>query len=218
MKRIYFIYTTPTFFDMLYKPVMASAFDGREDVDVRFAMDNSLLLDTLANDVQPPAAIKRKLLLLAQECANSGAECIVVGCTAVNTATKELASLMDVPLISVDEPMIQKVLQAGHKRIAVLSHTPINAMTIKRRLLAENPELEVDLFPVEGAADLFGQGKMAAYHALMAEQAEQIPAGYDAVMLGHISAEGADFSNISIPVYRTGSACIECIEKILNMK
>ena len=218
MKRIYFIYTTPTFFDMLYKPVMARAFDGREDVDVRFAMDHSLLLDTLANDVQPPAAIKRKLLLLAQECANSGADCVVVGCTAVNIATKELASMVDVPLISVDEPMIQKVLQAGHKRIAVLSHTPINAMTIRRRLLAENPELEVDLFPVEGAADLFAQGKIAEYHALMAQRAEQVFAGYDAMMLGHISAEDADFSAVSIPVYRTGSACIEQIEKILGTK
>lgn len=216
MKRLYFIYTIPDFYSKLYKPAMARSLDNREDLDIRFSMDSSLVLDTLANGVVPPPVIKRKLLLLAQECVNSGADVIVVGCTAVNTATKELASMLDVPIISVDEPMIQQVLKDGHKRIAVLSHTEINAATIQRRLLAENPDLVVDLYPAAGASDLFNAGRIPEYHACLAEKAASIPEDYDAIMLGHISAEDVDLSAIQVPVYRTGAACIRMIEELLN--
>ena len=90
MKRLCFIYTIPNFYNALYKPVMSEAFDGREDVEVRFLMDNSLLLDTLANGAEPTPAVERRLLRFAEDCAAVGADCIVVGCTAVNTATKKV--------------------------------------------------------------------------------------------------------------------------------
>lgn len=215
MKRIYFIYTTPTFYNTLYQPVMQDAFGSRPDTEVRFMMDSSLLLDTLANDAQPTPAVERRLLHCAELCQQAGADLIVVGCTAVNTASKKIAPMLDIPLLSVDEPMIQKVLADGKKKIAVLSHTPINAMTIRRRLLAEDPSLEVSMFPVEGAAEVFGSGDMATYHKLLKEAAEAIPADFDAIVLGHISAENVDFSRVSLPVYRTGANCIAAMEKIL---
>ncbi len=215
MKRIYFIYTTPTFYNTLYQPVMQDAFVSRPDTEVRFMMDSSLLLDTLANDAQPTPAVERRLLHCAELCQQAGADLIVVGCTAVNTASKKIAPMLDIPLLSVDEPMIQKVLADGKKKIAVLSHTPINAMTIRRRLLAEDPSLEVSMFPVEGAAEVFGPGDLATYHKLLKEAAEAIPADFDAIVLGHISAENVDFSRVSLPVYRTGANCIAAMEKIL---
>ena len=174
MKKLHFIYTTPNFQTGLYRPVMAREFDQREDVIVRFTMDNSLLLDTLANDVVPTNTTKQRLLSFAQNAEKAGADCIVVGCTAVNTATKEIASLMDVPMFSVDEPMIQAILKDGHRKIAVLSHTPINAATIKRRLLAENSELTVDLFPVEGAKEAAENEDYERLRALLKKGAESI--------------------------------------------
>lgn len=216
MKRLHFIYTIPGFYDALYRPVMARAFDGREDVEVRFTMDGSLLLDTLANGAEPTKAVKRRLLHLAESCAEGGADCIVVGCTAVNTATREIGALLDVPVLSVDEPMIRQILADGRKKVAVLSHTPINAGTIRRRLLAECPEMEVALFPVDGAAEAFNSGRTGEFQALMQAGAAAIPAGFDAVALGHISAEDVDLSALAIPVYRTGSACIQAIETILK--
>lgn len=216
MKRLYFIYTIPGFYNGLYQPVMARAFDHREDVEVRFLMDSSLLLDTLANGAEPTAAVERRLLHFAESCECAGADCIVVGCTAVNTATKKVAGLMDIPVLSVDEPVIQRVLADGKKKIAVLSHTPINAMTIRRRLLAENPQVQVELFPVAGAGDAFNAGRLEEFRALMKAGAEAIPEGFDAIVLGHISAEEVDFSQVKTPVYPTGCWCIEAIEKILE--
>ncbi|MBR2578041.1 MAG: aspartate/glutamate racemase family protein [Solobacterium sp.] len=216
MKKLHFIYTTPNFYTGLYKPVMSREFDGRDDITVRFTMDNSLLLDTLANDVIPTNITKQRLLAFAQNAEKAGADCIVVGCTAVNTATKEIASLMDVPLFSVDEPMIQAILKDGHRKIAVLSHTPINAATIRRRLLAENSELQVDLFPVEGAKEAAEGEDYERLRELLQKGAESISDDYDCIACGHITAEDVDFSNVHLPVYRTGEFAIKEINRVLK--
>lgn len=218
MKTLSFVYTIPNFYSALYQPVMDKAFSDRPDLNVRFSMDNGILLDTLANDVVPTPSVKARLFRLLENAVQAGADCVVVGCTAVNTATKELSSLFQVPVISVDEPMIQQVLADRRRRVAVLSHTPINAATIRRRLLAEDPGLTVDLFPVAGAAEDFNQGRIPEFQAKMRAGALAIPQGYDAIVLGHISAENADFSGIDTPVYRTGSACVAYIEAQLKDK
>lgn len=216
MKKLYFIYTVPNFYDALYRPVMYREYEGRDDLIVRFTADTSLLQDTLANDVIPTNTTKQRLLSFAKCAEAAGADCIVVGCTAVNTASKEVAGLLDTPMFSIDEPMIQAILKDGKKKVAVLSHTPINAGTIKRRLLAEDPQIEVDLYPVDGAKEAFEKGDMEGLRILLKEAAEAIPSGYDCIACGHISAEDADFSNISIPVYRTGEYAIKAINEVLK--
>ena len=215
-KKVFFVYTTPAFHTALYSPVMANAFDGRDDVRVYFSMDNGILLDTLENNVVPTASVKNRLYNILSNCEQAGADCIVVGCTAVNTAVKELLPLFDVPVVSVDETMIQNVLRDGKKDIAVLSHTPINAMTIERRLKAEDPSVSVSLFPVEGAADAFNGGDLAKFNALMKAAAEAIPSSFDAIALGHISAENVDFSGVKLPVYKCGESTIQTVNAILN--
>ena len=60
MKRVYFIYTTPAFYTALYQPVMSRYFAAHPELEVRFMMDSSLLLDTLANDAQPTPAVERR--------------------------------------------------------------------------------------------------------------------------------------------------------------
>lgn len=216
MKKLFFVYTTPTFYNDLYSPVMKEAFDGREDLKVYFTMDNSILLDTLDNQVVPTASVKSRLYKLLNNCEQAGADCIVVGCTAVNIAVKELLPLFDVPVISVDESMIRNVLKDKRKKVAVLSHTPINAMTIQRRLQAEDPEVEVTLFPVEGAADAFANDRVK-FAEMMKAAAEKIPAEeFDCIALGHISAENVDFSNIKLPVYKCGESTVATVTDILN--
>lgn len=215
-KKLFFVYTTPAFYNDLYSPAMKEAFDGRDDVKVYFSMDNGILLDTLENNVVPTASVKNRLYSILSNCERAGADCIVVGCTAVNTAVKELLPLFDVPVVSVDETMIQNVLRDGRKRVAVLSHTPINAMTIERRLKAENPEISVTLFPVEGAADAFANER-EKFAPLMRAAAERIPCDqFDCIALGHISAERVDFSNVKLPVYRCGESTVAAVNAILN--
>lgn len=216
MKNLFFVYTIPLFYQQLYCPVMEEAFGNDPEVTVRFTMDNSILLDTLANGVVPTDSVKDRLARLLRNCTDAGADCIVVGCTALNTATKEFSAAAAVPTISVDEPMIQKLLADGRRKIAVLSHTPINASTISRRLLAEDPTLEVELFPVAGAGDAFNSGNMDEFHRLMRAGALAIPQGFDAIALGHISAENVDFSGIATPIYKTGACCVEAIRSILR--
>lgn len=214
-KKLFFIYTNPRFMATLYQPVMAEAFDGDAKVAVRFTLDNSLLLDTLDNGGEPTPGVVRRLYNQAANCVKGGAHCIVVGCTALNTATAALKGLAEVPLISVDEPMVEAVAAAGHRRVAVLSHAGVNAMTIRRRLQAHG--LEADTFVAEGAEAAMAAEDGAGFAHAMQSVARDIR-GYDAIALGHITAERVDFSSAAVPVYRCGEWCISAVRKALADK
>lgn len=215
MKKLFYLYTIPRFFDRLYCPVMEAAFP---EVESQFVMDGSLLAETLANNAVPTEKVVRRMRRHFENMVDCGADCIIVGCTALNTATKALADAFPVPIISIDEPMICRLLRDGCRKIAVLSHASVNAETIRRRLLAEDPTLTVSLFPVDGAADAFNDGRTDDFHSLMRNGAMRIPDGFDAIALGHISAENVDFSGISLPVYKTGESCVTAVrEEILKI-
>ena len=67
-----------------------------------------------------------------------------------------------------------------------------------------------------GAGDAFNSGNMEEFHRLMRAGALAIPQGFDAIALGHISAEHVDFSGIATPIYKTGACCVEAIRSILR--
>lgn len=202
MKTLFFIYTNPRFMDALYQPVMSEAYDGREDVRVRFVCDNSLLLDSLEHDAVPTEQVKRRLERLVDNAVDAGADCIVVGCTVLNTATEELAAEKKIPVFNIDAPMIQRIWQDGCKRVAVFSHAPDNAQTIERQLAKKG--IECSLFVMPG-------GEEASFR----QQAESLSESFDGLALAHISADRMKFPDVHIPVYRSGELCIKKIDQIL---
>lgn len=202
MKTLFFIYTNPRFMDALYQPVMSEAYDGREDVRVRFVCDNSLLLDSLEHDAVPTEQVKRRLERLIDNAADAGADCIVVGCTVLNTATGELAAGKKVPVFNIDAPMIQKICQDGCKRVAVFSHAPDNARTIERQLVKQGIKCSLFVIPSGEEADFL-------------RQARNLDDSFDGLALAHISADRMQFSDVQIPVYRSGELCIRRIDQTI---
>ena len=213
MKKLFYIYTNPRFLTALYEPVMARAFDGNPEVDVTFLLDQSILKDTLANDVIPTPGVETRLGRLIRNCQEAGADCVVVGCTAMNLATNKLARQFSVPVISVDEPMIQKIAADGRKHVAILTHAEDNGETIRRRLA----ELGIDsrVFVVPGARKVMGNREALAEE--FEACAKNLPADFDCIALGHISADEVPFPDAVVPVYRSGKECIKVIKETINI-
>lgn len=216
MKKLFFIYTNPRFLTALYEPVMARTFDGREDIETYFVCDTSILLDSLKNDAVPDAGVEKRLERLIDNCIDAGADCIVVGCTVMNTATEKLSASKAVPVFNIDEPMIRRAAGDGVKKAAVLSHARDNAQTIERQLKKRG--IDCSLFVVPGAAQANQAGDRELLQSLYRSQAEKLGDDFDAVILGHISADDVDFGEACGRVYRSGKLCAQEIERVLERK
>lgn len=211
MKKLFFIYTNPRFLTALYSPVMAREFDHDPQVDVTFLLDQSILKDTLRNNVIPSAGVQRRLERLIQNCQDGGADCVVVGCTAMNLATNALAPQFQIPVISIDEPMVQRIAADGRKRVAILTHAADNGETIQRRLAHFGIESMVFVVPITKEAMDNPQEKTTCFEACAANIEDR----FDCIALGHISADDIRFAGLSIPVYRSGRECVAEIKKYL---
>lgn len=216
MKKLFFIYTNPRFLTALYEPVMARAFGDRKDLEVFFLCDTSILADALKNDGVPDESVERRLNHLIDNCIEGGADCVVVGCTVMNTAAEKLAPSKPVPVFSIDRPMIAHVAEDGVKKAAVLTHALDNGQTIERQL--KKCGVDCRIFVIPDAARANQAGDRALLQSLYRSQAEKLGDEFDAVVLGHISADDVEFGQTQGRVYRSGRLCVEEIERILERK
>ena len=226
MKKLFFIYTNPRFMTALYDPVMARTYDGNPDVKVSYLLDHSILTDTIANNTVPTPSVENRLGRLIANCEEAGADCVVVGCTAMNLATLKLAEKASVPVISVDEPMVRRIAADGCGKVAILSHAADTAetkiakfhletkgMTDRHRLGAYR--LDCGFFVVPGARVVIGDSE--AFAALFEKTAASLPGEYDAIALGHITADDIPFEGVKQRVYRPGRECIRETKRVLNL-
>lgn len=216
MKKLFFIYTNPRFLTALYEPVMAEAFSDREDLEVYFICDTSILADSLKNNAEPDESVKKRLNRLIDNSIDAGADCVVVGCTVMNTATEILSEKKPVPVFNVDAPMEEKIVRDGVKKVAILSHAEDNALTIERQLKKNG--VDCSIFVVPGAAQASQAGNRRLLLELYRRQAEKIQNSFDTIALGHISADNVNFGEVQSRIYRSGRLCIEKINHVLEEK
>ena len=213
-KKLFFIYTNPRFMGVLYEPTLSNAFDKRDDVDVRFVLDDSLLADTAKNNQIPTPSVVRRLYALVENCAAGGADCVVVGCTAINLAVKQLQGMVSVPLVGIDHPVADKVIASGAKKVVVVSHSKINAATVARMM----PGLQVDCIVPDEAAALFAAKNWSELEKLLYRTAEQADNDYDAVVFAHISTDSMRLLDGLPPrTFRIGAVAIDAISAILQL-
>lgn len=214
MKKIFFIYTNPQFLTALYQPVMEREFGSNPEVKVNFVCDNSILADSLENNTVPTASVEKRLERLIDNCIEAGADCVVVGCTVMNVATQKIAASKNVPVMNIDDPMIEKLVADNRKHVIVLSHARDNAETIERQLAKKN--IAADLFVIPGAGDANRSGDKKKLEILYRDQIVQLDDKYDAIVLAHISADDIQIPNEIVPIYRSGAICIEKMNQVLN--
>lgn len=214
MKKLFFIYTNPRFLTALYEPVMAEAFGNREDLEVYFTCDTSILADSLKNNAEPDESVEKRLNRLIDNCIDAGADCVVVGCTVMNTATEKLSAQKKVPVFNIDAPMEEKIVQDKVQKAAILSHAEDNAQTIERQLKKRGIDCSIFVVPQAAQANQAGDRKLLS--DLYRGQAEKIQDSFEAIVLGHISADNVDFGAVQNRIYRSGQLCIEEINRVLE--
>ena len=89
MKKLYTINTVNNFMEMIYTPFARPFEEQNPQIKIYNIMDDSLLPDTRAAGGMDPL-IASRMLHYAKAAEQSGADGILVTCTSVNQATKEI--------------------------------------------------------------------------------------------------------------------------------
>jgi Asp/Glu/hydantoin racemase len=151
MKRAAFVHTVTTL-PATFKSLMSEIAPG---VDMFNIVDESLLQDTIRNGELSKTTIRRLVtyLALAQE---AGADIVVVTCSSLGSAADIGRSLVDIPVLRVDEPMAEKALASGNRiGVAATLRTTLTptASLIQRKAEAAGKDISIISKLCAGAFD-----------------------------------------------------------------
>lgn len=134
-----------------------------------------------------------KVLITAQESEVGG---ILIGCSVYCPYLKLYEPFIDVPLVTVDLPMLQQALDMSHK-VGIIATTANAAPTAKKQLLQEANErgVEVDIstkIVTEGMTEL-KKGNVDNHNEIILEAAKElIEEGSEVIVLAQVTMAVAE--------------------------
>lgn len=157
-------------------------------VEVLNLVDDQLLAYARARGVDP--FLTRRVchyMLLAQE---YGVDAILNACSSVGEAADVARSLVDVPIVKIDEPMAEQAVQRG-ERIGVLA-TVASTLGPTQRLIERTAArtgrtVQVEPALCDGAFDLLMAGQTERHDAMVMEHIAALRDRCDVVVLAQAS-------------------------------
>ena len=117
------LHTTDKFMEMMSDPFTKPFLKDNPDIEQFDITDSSLIVETQKAGYATPA-VARRMYNYFMGAVEAGADAILVTCTSVNTVTKKIRDMIPVPVISVEEPVAKKAVEAATKKIGILSSVP----------------------------------------------------------------------------------------------
>jgi len=146
---------------------------------------------------------------------------------AVREAAREAARPRVVPVVQIDEPMMERAVQTGARILAVATHGPTVENT--KALLLETAEraarkVTVECATVERAFDLLGEGDVRGHNDEVARliRRETTRGGFDVVVLAQLSMSAFMFSYpdriaaFGLPVLTSGEEGFLKVREVLR--
>ena len=149
-QRLVMIHTVPTLADT-FADLAEERLD--EPAELVHVVDESLLADAISGGGLSPA-VSRRLATLIFEAEDGGADAILVTCSSMGPAVEAARAFCSVPLLRVDEPMIDRAIELGSV-IGVVGTLPTTlgptAELVAARAALRGKPVEVDSRLAEGA-------------------------------------------------------------------
>jgi Asp/Glu/hydantoin racemase len=215
-KRVAFIHTVAGL-PPVFKSLTEELTPG---LDIFHIVDESLLQNTIRDGALSKTTIRRLVtyLALAEE---GGADVIMVTCSSVGPAVDIGRSMIDTPVLRVDEAMAEKALANG-KRIGVaatLSTTLRPTASLIERKASESGN-KVSIIPklCDGAFEAFLAGDTARHDTLIREGLRELIPSVDVVVLAQASmariVETLPDSDRLRPIYSSPRLAVEHLARI----
>lgn len=184
-------------------------------------VDDSLIKNVIAcNELTPAAA--RRVVNYVGSAELAGADYILVTCSSIGTAVETAASLTNVPVIRVDQPMADLAVQTG-KRIGVIAtlSTTLQPTSdlVRRRALFAQKEIELTAVLCKGAFEALMSGNTIAHDAMVAEALGELVKKVDVIVLAQASmarvVDSLSIAQKSIPILASPTIAIQYLATLL---
>ncbi len=160
-----------------------------KDLKIFNISDDSLIKNTIERGKLTPDTSRRVVNLIASA-EEAGADFILVTCSSIGPAVETAATLVDVPVLRVDQPMADKAVQMGTKIgvVATLSTTlePTSDL-VRRRAIVAGKEIQLTSRICEGAFDALMEGKPEVHDEKVASVLKELAQEVDVILLAQAS-------------------------------
>lgn len=184
-------------------------------------VDDSLIKNTIACGELTPTTSKR-VVDYAGSAEKAGADYILFTCSSIGPAVEIAASLSNIPVLRVDQPMADKAVQTG-KRIGVIAtlSTTLEPTSdlVKRRAIAAGKEIELVSRLCDGAFDALMDGDAATHDKKCGDVLKQLSKEVDVILLAQASmarvVDTLDEADKQVPILASPGIAIQYLASIL---
>lgn len=218
-KKLGLIHTSATLVPV-FQELTDKYFVGK-DIEVFNISDDSLIKNTIERGVLTPDTSRRVVNYVASA-EEAGADVILVTCSSIGPAVEIAATLVDVPVLRVDQPMADKAVQMGSKIgvVATLSTTldPTSDLVRRRAILAEK-EIDLTSRLCEGAFDALMSGNPELHDESVASALRELSQQVDVILLAQASmarvAEQLPDEDQKVPILTSPELAVKHLAAIL---
>lgn len=190
-------------------------------VDVFNIADDSLIKDVIRRG-ELTASTARRVVEHVASAEAAGADYILVTCSSIGRAVETAASLANVPVLRVDQPMADKAVQMS-KKIGVLATLPTTleptADLINRRAAKAGKRIELTSRLIEGAFDQLMGGNGAKHDALVAAALKELASQVAVIVLAQASMarviEALPADERRVPILASPPLAVEYLATVL---
>jgi Asp/Glu/hydantoin racemase len=185
-------------------------------------VDDSLIKNTIACG-ELTASTSKRVVNYAASAQEAGADYILFTCSSIGAAVETAATLTDVPVLRVDQPMADQAVQTG-KRIGVIATLPTTLQPtsdlVRRRAVAANKEIELKAVLCDGAFDALMSGDAATHDKKVGDALKQLVNEVDVIVLAQASmarvVDALTAEEKKVPILASPPIAMEYLATILN--
>lgn len=185
-------------------------------------VDDSLIKNTIACG-ELTASTSKRVVNYAASAEEAGANYILFTCSSIGPAVETAATLTNVPVLRVDQPMADKAVQTG-KRIGVIATLPTTleptSDLVRRRAIAAGKEIELKAVLCEGAFDALMSGDAATHDKKVGDALKQLVNEVDVIVLAQASmarvVDTLSEAEKKVPILASPPIAMEYLAAILN--
>lgn len=152
-------------------------------------VDDSLIKNTIACG-ELTASTSKRVVNYAASAEEAGADYILFTCSSIGPAVETADTLVNVPVLRVDQPMADQAVETG-KRIGVIAtlSTTLEPTTdlVRRRAIKAGKEIELTAVVCEGAFSALMSGDAATHDQKVKEALVKLSNEVDVILLAQAS-------------------------------
>ena len=185
-------------------------------------VDDSLIKNTIACG-ELTASTSKRVVGYAASAQEAGADYILFTCSSIGPAVETAATLSDVPVLRVDQPMADQAVQLG-KRIGVIATLPTTleptSDLVKRRAAVAGKEIVLVSKLCEGAFEALMSGDAATHDKKVGDALKQLSNEVDVIVLAQASmarvVDTLSDAEKKVPILASPVIAIQHLATILN--